>query len=626
MKLAKSHKIILTVLALALSVMVSLCTLTVFNGKAAQPIGSPNASSYFTDCSAEFVSDGVKITVENGKNTTVKNELAIDNMAIELGAVDNVNSIKLVLTYDSFYVNGNKNEQGTFDKEIVNSFDVLANSTVTVDVEDNLVKVNGVATSGSYYKIRKVDKAVAKISFEVTKTDVDAPATFIIKSIDQDTTNVQSVYKQSLVLVDDKLTPALPVISLDADMFVRTATGEYNMKAYANGDYALSYQVYSVLGNVNKNDLYPTVATSANIKITENADGSARDELHIKSTANATETFNINDKDGVVATYTATIVKEDDANVEPKYVDLTDGINDADDAIALEAFNAELVSQYKKDGEFVPLGTKMEIPSMEDLVYDDRTPYEQLTVKLCYSNREQSTSDKMELPLNFVGDYYFYVLFTDSEDKAMDEDSFVKYDDETGDTTYGIYGSSSTTLALKDRFIFYFSIDEDSEIVITAPTKQGEGYKGTRYTAAKFDITSSNCDIVYKLEYAPTEDSTTWVEIKKFSGLEEDYSDANYDYEELKKINYDGEYTFTPDKLGVYRITVNVTSKMSFMTNTSSTTIVVNKEQTVITPSAWEWVQDNVWLVVCTAVGTLCVIALIAVLCVKPKAKKEDDE
>ncbi len=607
MKLAKSHKIILTVLAFALSIMLAFCALNVFTGKAAEDIASPVASNYFTGSTAEFGAEGLKVTAEKNKKLTIKNELSIDNMEIDFGTAENLSGLKMILTYDSFYVNGNKNASGDFDKEIVNTFDIPATGTVTIKVENGQVKVNGTAKTEAYYKIRKVDKAISKIEFEPVLASEGVAASYVIKSIDQDANNLAGKYEQSLAVVDGKLSPALPAISLDAEMFVRDADGNYSMKAFANSAYSLSYQVCSVLGNVTATELYPTVDASANVKIAQNVDKTAQDEIHVQSSANATESFNIVDKDGeVVATYTATILKKGEANQAPNY-DL--------DADALEAFKAALKKEYLKDEKFVPLGTKIELPSMEDFVYDDRTPYDRLTKKLYYASREENSADKLEFTLDYVGNYYLYVVFTDSEDQAMDKDEFIKQDDKTGVVTYGQF---------KD-YIFSFRIDEDTEIVVKAPSKQGNGYKGTRYTASKFDITSSNCNIIYTLEYATSEEAGDWKEIKKFSDVEEGYDDGNYDYETLKAINYDGQYTFTPDKMGVYRITVDVSSKMSFMHNSMSTIINVNEEAKVIEPTVWDWISDNVLAVVFLGVGSICLIGIIVLLCIKPKTKKDED-
>ncbi len=630
MKLAKSHKIILMVIAVALSLMLALCAINLFASKA-ETVDVPSAPTYFNAESSAIDENGAKFTVKNGETVSFKNKLAIDDMEIKFGASENVEKLELILTYDSYYVNGNKNSQGKFDKEIVNKFDnITPNGTLTIDVDKtvdsglvkNQVRVNGVGNLDAYYKIRIVDKAIAKVEFKVTLTSGKESGSFIITDVNQK--KGDATYNQSLKTVEGKLTSAKPVISLSADMFVRNEDGSYTKKAFAGQSYALSYTVCSVLNNVATSEFYPTIEQDANITLSENNKKEAYDEVFFKTGANATETFSISYKDGetpvACAEYTVNILKDGEINNAPEYYN--------SDSLAIESFKAELEKQYKtEEGKFVALGTELEIPSMEDFVYDDRTPYSKLTKKLYYVAREEKDSSTLEIPLENVGEYFFYVLFTDSEDKGMKQSQFVEYgDDEVA--TYGEYGSSDQSEAKKDRFIFYFNIEEDTEIVVKAPTKQGVGYKGTKYTAAKFEITSSNCNITYKLEYAPTKDvpESEWVEIKKLSDVEEGETVNGYDYETLEKINYNGEYTFTPDKKGVYKITVNVTSKMSFMSAEESTFIEVNEEANVVKPSVASWIQDNVWSVVFLSIGTLCLVGIIVLLFIKPKDKKVDED
>ncbi len=622
MKLAKSHKIIFLITALALSVMLAFSALTVFTGKAIEPIENPNASNYFeNEATAEFVDAGVKLSVDSNKKVSFSNELVISDMAIELGATENVKNVNLVLTYDSYYKNGNKNAEGKFDKEIVNTFDVTGKSSVSIKVENNVVKVDGAENAGDYYKISKNDAPIAKVSLELTLNDGATTGSVIVKSIDQKASNGEGKYKQSFVLVDGKLQPALAVVTLSSSNFAKDADGKY--VAYANQDYSLYCRGYSVIETKTSGF---TVTENDDITVADN-DGSY---IHFKALASGitekTVTLKIEDKDLSSASYEVKVVNKldktasDEENSAPKYVY---------DELAIQAFKAELENQYIKDGKLVPLGTKINIPSMEDFVIDDRTPYDKLTKKIYYASKTEKSSTSLQFALDNVGDYYFYVLFTDQEEKGMDKSDFVELNDDGSVKEYGKYGSSSADKNNEEGYIFYFNIDEDKEIVITPPTKQGVGYKGTKYTASKFEILSAASNKnVFKLEYTDKENPTEedWVEIKAFSGIEEDYNDGNYDYETLKKIGYNGEYTFTPDKVGKYRITVYVSSPLSVMSNSGSTIIEVKEEAKVINPSRFDWIKDNVWSVVFLSAGSLCLIGIVIILFIKPKDKKEDDE
>ncbi len=619
MKMAKSHKIIFLITAFALSVMLALCAFNVLSVKAAESISNPNATSYFDGAkTAEFVSSGAKLTVETDKTVSLKNELFIEDMKIELGASENIKKLELVLTYDSYYVNGNKNPEGKFDKEIINTFDITGKSSVLIKVENNVVKVDGIDNAGDYYKITKTTQKVAKVAFKATLNEGATEGSLILKSINQK--SVDEKYNQSFVLVDGKLNPATPVITLNSKIFVLGDDGKYI--AYANQDYNVLCKSYSALET-----------KTSGFSVVENDDITVADNdetyVHIKSfdgISNKDIKIEIkDDKDNstvldVKAVNKAVESALDEQNKAPEYVY---------DELALEAFKAELEKQYIKDGELVPLGTKISIPSMEDFVKDDRTPYDKLSKTLYYASKTEKTSSGFEFTLENVGDYYFYVLFTDIEGKGMEKSDFVELNEDGTVKSFGKYGSSNAEVNNKDRFIFYFNIDQDKDIVITAPTRQGVGYKGTRYTASKFEILSSASNKnLFKLEYSDKENPSEedWVEIKKFSDVVEGYSDENYDYDTLKAINYNGEYSFTPDKVGKYRITVYVSSPLSVLSNSASTIIDINEEAKVITPTFGSWVKDNVWSVVFLSVGTLCLAGIIVLLCIKPKAKNDDEE
>lgn len=603
MKLAKTHKVIFTIFALVLSIMLGLCSLSFF-ATSAKTVGSADASAtaVFENCSVEYTADGAKLIVEATDKANFRNQLVIDDALIELGAQENISKLELILTYDSYYVNGNKNAEGEFDKKIENTFDITGKTSISINVEDNVVKVDGESKADNYYKIRKVDKAIAKVAFNVTLAAGKSEGSLIIKSVNQNAGDDN--YKQEFK--SGEMTYAYPVVVLSEDMFVRADNGSYSMVAYEGQGYTITYKTYSVfetkstglkvVGN-SQITASSTNKSYAHFK-TENQTGSA-----VLSLADATENV-------VYRTCNVKVVKEGTDNKAPKF---------NVDADALEAFNAQLEKQYLKDGKVVPLGTEIEIPSMEDFVYDDYTSYKKLTKKLYYFSRGENYSAESKLAINNVGDYYFYVIFGDVEGKSMQKSDFIKFNEDGTFKEYGIYGSAKNDV---QKGIFYFSIDEDVEIVINVPT-QGAGYKGSRYTAAAFDITSSNCDIAYRLEYTdkaePTEED--WVEIKKFSGV----SETDDDYETLKAINYDGQYSFTPNKIGTYRITVNVTSKMSFMNAEASAIIEVAEEAKVVVPSTPSWIEENVWSVVFLSVGTLCLIGIIVLLFIKPKAKDGEE-
>ena len=86
----------------------------------------------------------------------------------------------------------------------------------------------------------------------------------------------------------------------------------------------------------------------------------------------------------------------------------------------------------------------------------------------------------------------------------------------------------------------------------------------------------------------------------------------------MAEINYNGRLNFTPHALGYYKIEVTAVKALDGLTSTSSTLIEVKERNKTVTPPS-DWLENNVWTVVFLSIGTLCLIGIIVLLCVKPK-------
>lgn len=637
MKMAKSYKILLLIAVFVLSVILGVGAFS-FKPVKAEEIESPKLTDYFggtgvTSDEMTFDASGnAKFKVNSGDEVKFKNKLVIENFKTDLVFdTAEIEKFQIILKYDSYYVNGNGkvvDGKKVYDKEIENVYDVNPGEvTITVD-NDGFVYVNGNekkigADKDTYYRIRKVDRAVASITFRpVLKQNVEASA-FEIKYVTQDASN--DAYKQEFKLENGKLNAVNPIVTVNAPIFVKTDAG-YKLRAYAEdfSSYALTYNVYSVVGNVATSELYPT-STDTNISIPQDKADNNLDKLYFKK-GGVSSTFNICGKDGdaekVYATYTVEVLdkltKNDAGNTAPKYVL---------DEEALNAFEYQLKNQYYKENvdvdnnesHYVALGTTIEIPSLEDLLVDDRTPYSKLTKTVKYVCSEPlSLNSSMEIELNYLGDYFFFVVASDIEGGEMAD--IVEFDED---------GLPKTELPdVANDFVFKITIEDDAVISIEKPNKQGAGYVGTRYTASKFDIKAVNCVEEFTLYYNPTigakEGADGWVEIKKVSDVSETYSENGYTYDDISKINYDGSYVFTPNKAGTYMIKCQVTSEISFREASETMLINVSGDPKVVTP-ATNLTKNNTWSIVFLSVGSACLVAIVVLLCIKPKDKKSEE-
>lgn len=226
----------------------------------------------------------------------------------------------------------------------------------------------------------------------------------------------------------------------------------------------------------------------------------------------------------------------------------------------------------------------------------------------------------MELTLNSAGKYVFFVAFTDEDGNKMEKSQFIKEEDGSEDVINmdaGAYG----------KYVFEFFVEDNAPITIT-PAKEGKGYKGSSYTASKFTVDATGCTITYKLFYnssleAKATDSG-WVEIPKASDItDKSYNKDGYTYSKIQSIAYNGSLTFTPDKIGSYKIECTANSKTTAREATESTIVRIQAESKVVKPAS-DWLENNVWSVVFLSIGTLCLIGIIVLLCIKPKDVKED--
>ena len=176
-------------------------------------------------------------------------------------------------------------------------------------------------------------------------------------------------------------------------------------------------------------------------------------------------------------------------------------------------------------------------------------------------------------------------------------------------------------------YVFTFEIHDNAPLLVEAHS-QDNGFVGIKYVANKFNITASGYTTTYKLYYNAnknaTENSNGWVEIVAYKKANQEGANG-YTYEELKAIGYDGEVTFTPDKIGAYKIVCEVTSQKSYKTASDTALIKIASEPTIVEPANY-WFEDNLASLIFLGIGTLCLIAIIVLLFIKPKNKIEDEE
>lgn len=635
MNTAKSYKFILLIIAFIMS-LVTAFTMMSFNSVKADTINiTPDAYfNYAKTTTAEFKNDNAVFNLTESDTIEIENTVVVNDFFMNFKMGEGIESVKLIITANSYFVNGNKATDGKYDTEIVNEVSVNAdgtakfngNSLVTatagkiyMSVKDNgfyKASVNGidyVSESKAYYRVKtsnEYNKLTGKVKVEVTLKDGVDTADFEIISLSQKASD--EMFLQTFKFTDNALIESTPIICLSDSVKVKDGKAIiYNVTT------KITYNVYSFLDGHNKN----STKITANVWVNENGNG----EVHFSNLGdNQLKITDKNDETKVYLTVQLNVLDESAETGKPVYT-----FNQS----AYDAFIYALEKQYtviddkdtpdEADDEThcVALGKTITIPSLKDFVSDDYTTYEDLEVEMYYATPNSTsfaTKKDMKLILSDAGDYTFFVLFKDAK-ASMDKGDFIVEEDGKEDKiNNAVYG----------KFVFSFHVVDGAPIIITPASVQGKGYKGTSYTASKFTVDASGCAITYKLFYNPSieavEDTDGWVEIPSASSVNDtDYNENGYSYDDVKKIAYNGTLTFTPDKIGSYKIVCYANSKITAREASASTIIKIGNEPTVVRPAS-EWLQNNVWSVVFLSIGTLCLIGIIVLLCIKPKEEKDN--
>ena len=651
MKTAKSYKIIILVTAFVLSIAAAFGLMT--NRTASAVSATAKVSNYFSGTlaaesgnGADFTQDGLTATVEDGDTLIFKNDLLLNELSFEMKLPEQLITT-ITVKADSHYVNGNKKVDGantTFETSIENKVVITPNSsvytlvvngqnatdlasgttTLQFSVDGGIMKVNGTGNSDAYYKLKNVDgKTIAtdiEFKFSVPQgASVSAPQSFTLVSVGQSATD--SKYTQSLKTnSDDLLTKAYPRLALNDSFYTRQADGSYKaIKINNNVQYTLTIKSLSVLGG------YNSLFVIDNEDIIVESNTTKPDALTFFVDTPKNVNFSIGEKvSDVVVPYeqfTAEVKAKDfEDTVAPVY-DADQTAKDGFLYALKKAYTVEKTDDAGNKTTSAPLGTTLKLPSFKDMVRDDFSPYEKLNYTVYYRTAETSTSTaNLQFDLGAIGDYVFFVAFKDEAGNDMKEKDFLVEKD--GVITNGKYGRDNTVSGYVGNFVYEFTINDDADIEVKAAPVQGIGYKNISYTASKFTVDASGCNMTYKLYYSPkaneAQDSENWIEIPKASSVSTNYNQNGFNYDEIKSINYDGELTFTPTRTGSYKIKCTATSKVSERYAEAQTSPIQVKEATPVKVDT-KWLQNNVWSVVFLSVGTLCLAGIIVLLCIKPK-------
>lgn len=640
---------ILTIITALLAALAILLGVSSINFAMAEI--NPVASSYFTyvsegnhtAISISFENDNVVIPLSGSEDVKTKKNIVIDDFCVEMEVplFDSESGSPKGIEF-AFKIDADSYEEyGWYDadsEKFVETADNVIKFTATssdkitvnfngVDTEvtpdsenknfivlelnenDNFfdAKVNGqdlVANKIEKYKFAKYDKFYSQIHFMNSGSEY---FDLTLISVDTHYEDASGAYKQTFAYdsADGQF------VSYARPRFTMNKT-LYNGGTFLLGrENAFSFSSHALLGNTVSSDVY-VKANEADAIIGGSTNTLVKFIKEGNVVFNVTANYDCNGESGNTdetnyETYTVFVMAEDTA--APFY-------NASDEEIAnyQKAVN-EAVWSDKAAGYYITLGSDktLKLPSMRNLVCDDTTSYDNLKYTVYYKtpSGESSKTSEFSIPVASEGKYVFYVVFKDESGNTMKTYDFMKTDaNDTNKYEYGMY----------KKYIFEFEVFDNQPLEIKA-NEQSDGFIGIQYTAAEFDITASNYDTAYKLYYSETEiaeDADGWKEIvKKDSATDNNATYGEFTYDEIIEFAFNGTRNFTPTQKGYYKLTCTISSKASVRDAEASSIIKVEKEPVRV--SNTDFFADNVGSVVFLALGTLCLIGMVVLLCIKPK-------
>ncbi len=623
MRTAKSYKILTLIMAFALSVIASFILSPANQASAASNTANPVEYFAVDSKRPELVDNKLVFALEDNSVITFTNDVVISDFEMGMTYSDNVKSATYVLYSDSYAGSLDSSATQLIENKVVVDFSAktikvnenseVAYNALTRDfnlalsvVDGDLVVGFGAETFTETTFAQKIlcnDKAVASVSITVDLVEgaTDASANLIF--VDQGKSVAGNPYKQTFNAVDGVVQVAAGRAVISKGLKVENGA----ITAVDGKKYTVTADAYTVIGKLT-NAYVSSVGAW-----TENSEVPTKIAFNSASTV-----LTINDANGAVEDYALTIISGDEDAPEYK----------ANEKV-LEDFKAALNRAIKEDvgtpdEHYVRLGKAITIPSdyFRGLVEDETYDFDDLTHTVYYKTPTSAngTTSGWNITLTAAGDYEFYVVFKDPDGNAMELDDFYTIDDEDENKReFGVYGA----------YVFSFHIEDDAEIVVSAPNTVEKWYIGVSYKSSAFQIQSSGYTPKYTLYYNANEnaveDSEGWIAIPKHTTITSEYDDGTFDYDEVKEIAYDGQVTFTPTRRGAYKIVCVVNSTQSVKNSSAFTIVKVTEKANTVNPGS-DWLENNVWSVVFLGVGTLSLIGIIALLFVKPKTKTEDDE
>ena len=312
------------------------------------------------------------------------------------------------------------------------------------------------------------------------------------------------------------------------------------------------------------------------------------------------------------------------------------------DEFAITEYDTAVKAASKKaDGTTsiqVGSGAYFYLPSLRPYMSDAYSGFNQLSFTVYYRTQSADTAtvsgdfDELSIEVSQEGTYQFRIVPTNRAGRTM----FGYVETAEGSGTYEqVEISTDNVWDCANLPTFEFTVQYNGPSIEEA--EDGDiGYRDLKYSVDDFEITALGTPVKkYTLSYLEVTGSTpslsqvrqaiengtldqlgSWKTIAVYDANDESAADNEYAW------NPDSELSFVPQRIGVYRVMVEVSDFKTGETPVSAyklISIASDPDRVDVGGDPLEWIQNNVLSVVFFGIGVLCLIGIVVLLLVKPK-------
>ncbi|MCI8370499.1 MAG: hypothetical protein HFE41_04900 [Clostridia bacterium] len=330
----------------------------------------------------------------------------------------------------------------------------------------------------------------------------------------------------------------------------------------------------------------------------------------------------------------------------------------------------QAVADYQKkvdeaaEGLMAGSKNKFYLPSVESLLKDNATDYEDLTFYIFYNNGSQQqesnkSANTLSIPLNKAGKYVFTIYAQDASGKSMyyykpTADGEPEFKEFTTSDIWGMYSNEKDYEDCKQYLPWFEFNVSASEISIETPEEQSTAYVGSSYSPDSFDINGVSYNTKYNLylfnsDLYYRENNQHAMTYDEFMALKDSFltdkkdsmrkyftyiyasSELTEGTEEYEKY-HDYEWNssspkFTPqDANAFYLLECKVTSSEGGTQEATAYMGIACAPKVANLKGEDTWVADNITSIVLLSIAGASLIGIVLLLVIKPKNKGDLDE